>query len=196
MKHGKREMPRSLNFKGRTSLIALALIFCCGVGGTLAWLATKTEPVVNTFTPAHVTCEVQEGDFNHTEKKNVYVLNTSDTEAYIRVALVPTWVNEQGNVVAEPASLGDLNITYNSSGWIKGEDGYWYCTAPINAGDRTPTLIERATVKTANDYRMDLQILAEAIQAKGTDGNGTPAVELAWPAVTVNRDKTLNVKNS
>lgn len=179
MKHGKREMPRSRNCKGRTALIALALVFCCSVGGTLAWLITTSGPVENTFTPAHVDCEVLEDSFGGTTKSGVLVHNTSDVSAYIRAALVPTWVDDKGNIVAKPASLDDLTIQYNESDW-KQSGEYWYCTSPIPAGGDTPVLITSATVKAENGYHMDLQILAEAIQADGVNSSSVKAVKDAW----------------
>lgn len=42
------------------SVTALALVICCAIGGTLAWLSTKTDPVVNTFTVGDIDIELSE----------------------------------------------------------------------------------------------------------------------------------------
>lgn len=42
------------------TLIAMALLMGCAVGGTLAWLVTKTDPVVNTFTPSNISIKLTE----------------------------------------------------------------------------------------------------------------------------------------
>ena len=43
----------NINFGSKKVLlmvISLGLVICSVIGGTLAWLITKTEPVINTFT--------------------------------------------------------------------------------------------------------------------------------------------------
>lgn len=41
-------------------IVALALILTVAVGGTVAYLTTKTDSKINTFTPSQVSCEVTE----------------------------------------------------------------------------------------------------------------------------------------
>lgn len=189
MARGKRELPRRRS--GKVTLGLLALVLCCAVGGTLAWLIDATKPLTNTFTPAQVECKVEE-QFDNNTKTNVSVQNPADEKnvtAYIRVALVPTWEDENGNAVAEPASLDDLSITWGNSGkWLKGTDGYWYYKEPVAPGYSTEVLLQKATVKTDNGYSMNLQILAEAVQAEPAS-----AVESVWP-VSVGSGGTLSGK--
>ena len=155
--------------------LALALMLTLSVGGTVAYLFTTSDTVTNIFTPAPVTCEIVETmNTEKTEKTNVTVKNTSDVPVYIRVALVPTWEDADGNAVAVSASLADLNIAWGS-GWHLHTDGYYYYTQTVAAGDNTSDLIETATVTTSNGYYMDLQILAQAIQAEPSN-----AVFEAW----------------
>lgn len=42
------------------SVAAIALIVCCAVGGTLAWLTATTTPVVNTFTCGDINITLAE----------------------------------------------------------------------------------------------------------------------------------------
>ncbi len=42
------------------SVAAIALVLCCAIGGTLAWLSTKTAPVVNTFTNGDINITLTE----------------------------------------------------------------------------------------------------------------------------------------
>ena len=42
------------------TLLAVVLVFGCAVGGTLAWLLDKTDPVVNTFTTANIDITLTE----------------------------------------------------------------------------------------------------------------------------------------
>lgn len=187
MARGKRELPRRRS--GKVTLGLLALVLCCAVGGTLAWLVDATKPLTNTFTPAQVECTVVEEGFDGTTKTNVSVQNPADKEnvtAYIRVALVPTWEDENGNAVAEPASLDDLTLSLNQTDWVK-IGSYYYCKTPVEPGSSTPVLVHSATVKTVNGYSMNLQILAEAVQAEPAS-----AVESIWP-VSVGSGRTLSV---
>ena len=187
MTHKKRKLPR----KAAMVITALTLFLCCTIGGTLAWLVTSTGLLKNTFVPAQVQCEVVE-TFDHTTKSNVYVSNPGSAEnvtAYIRVALIPTWEDGEGNVVAQPASLENLNIDLNLLDWLK-IGSYYYCKTAIAPGENTPELIKTATVKTANDYRMNLHVLAEAVQAEGKDSEGSSPVELTW-GVTLDSSGTI-----
>lgn len=170
---------------------ALALALTVTVGGTLAWLAAHTDPVTNTFKMGEVTPKVEESFVpdKGTVKENVRVQNQGDVPAYIRVALVATWEDENGNV--KPASLSDLTITWGGEGgnlgdgWIQiGE--YYYHQAPVNGQAYTGYLIKEAKVdgtKEPAGYHMNLQVIADSIQAIPTsvvkdtwvvnlDGNG------------------------
>ena len=42
------------------SVAAIALVLCCAIGGTLAWLTAKTAPVTNTFTVGDIEIDLTE----------------------------------------------------------------------------------------------------------------------------------------
>ena len=44
------------------SIVAVVLVLCCAIGGTLAWLTDKTAPVVNTFTVGDINIELTESE--------------------------------------------------------------------------------------------------------------------------------------
>ena len=167
-KHTRASAPR----RGLVLAAALALTLIFSAGGTLAWLAASTGDTVNTFSPAQMEIEVKE-EFDGKIKKNVRVENKSETAVYIRVALVPTWVNAEGEPMAQSASLDDLIFTnLPASGWVKNGD-YYYYKQPVSAGAITPELFTSAVVRgnaAPAGCTMDLQVLA------------TPkdAVEAAW----------------
>lgn len=172
-KHTRASAPR----RGLVLAAALALTLIFSAGGTLAWLAAGTEETVNTFSPAKMEIEVKEDFEDRTVKKNVRVENESETAVYIRVALVPTWVNADGQPVAQSASLGDLDfVNLPASNWVKNGD-YYYYTLPVPAGSETPVLFSSATVvgTPPEGCTMDLQVLAQAVQATPKD-----AVIAAW----------------
>ena len=47
-----------------TILLALALLVCCGIGGTVAWLMDSTEAVTNTFTIGDIYLTLVESPYN------------------------------------------------------------------------------------------------------------------------------------
>lgn len=175
----------------------VCILSCAAVSGSLAWLISTPEPVVNTFTPGAVTIQVDE-TFNGTTKSNVRIKNTGDVPAYIRVALVPAWVDDEGNIAAKPASLelnDDCNIAWGEDGngyeadWFIGSDGFYYCKTFINPGKSTPILINSCTVKDGeHEYDFELQVIASAVQSLPTSTVGE-----VWPVV-VGPDGTLAKK--
>ena len=165
--------------KGLITVVALVLLLCAAVGGTLAWMTAETPAVTNTFTPAHVTCWVDE-DFNGTTKSDVKIKNTGDIDAYIREAIVVNWADASGNVSGTPVTVNDYTMTLNlnSSGWVEGTDGYYYYTSPVSPEDSTFNLIdtcEPVEGQAPDGYKLQVTILAEAIQS-------TPdtAIKEAW----------------
>ncbi|MCQ2512504.1 MAG: CalY family protein [Lachnospiraceae bacterium] len=44
------------------TIIAAALILCLAIGGTIAWLTAKTDPVTNTFTVGDINITLDESD--------------------------------------------------------------------------------------------------------------------------------------
>lgn len=51
---------KSVGMKAVVLLLAIVLLIGCTVGGTLAWLMTKTDPVVNTFSTANISITLTE----------------------------------------------------------------------------------------------------------------------------------------
>ena len=175
----------------------VCILACAAVSGSLAWLTSTPEQVVNSFTPGVVTIQVDE-KFDGSTKSNVRIKNTGNVPAYIRVALVPAWVDDEGNIAAKPASLklnDDCNIAWGKDGsgyeadWFIGSDGFYYCKTVIEPGASTPILIKSCTVKgEEHEYDFELQVIASAVQSLPTT-----TVETVWPVV-VNTDGTLAKK--
>lgn len=169
----------------------VCILACAAVSGSLAWLISTPEPVVNSFIPGVVTIEVDE-KFDGSTKSDVSIKNTGNVPAYIRVALVPAWVDDKGNIAAKHASLDDCNITRGDDFdqfWFKGTDGFYYCKTVIEPEGSTPILIKSCTVKgEEHEYDFELQVIASAVQSLPTT-----TVEAVWPVV-VGTDGTLAEK--
>lgn len=179
MYRGKHEVWRSEKTarKGRlnATIISVVLILTMAVGGTIAFLSTKTDPVVNTFNPSQVTCSVEE-NFDGTTKTNVNVKNTGDIPAFIRVKLVTYRTNDQGQHIGGTASLPAFTL---GTGWVKCGD-YYYYTYPV-APEATPTDSLAERIELTENYtdvdggHQSIDVIAEAIQA-GPEA----AVKAAW----------------
>ena len=168
------------------TLAALALVLCIAGGATLAFLMVTTPSLTNVFQYGHVTCAVQE-EFDGTTKSDVSIKNTGNTQSYIRVKLVFTWKDAEGNVSAQPVTDQDYKMDLNKVDWFE-KDGYYYAKAPVAPDHKTPDLIHSCTEIVANAPEGDtlsLEILADAIQS-----TPTRAVEQAW-GVIVDTDGLL-----
>ena len=173
----------------KRSLLVLASVLVLTVamvGGTLAYLATQTDPVVNTFTYGQVPIDIPE-DFDGTTKENVRVSNTGNVDAFVRAKIVVTWKSASGEVSGVAVQPGDYTMT-TGDGWFRGTDGFYYCKAPVKADTESPVLITTATrTGTAPEgYDLSIEILAQSVQADGIK-DGVPMVQaIKWPVTVVN----------
>lgn len=192
--------------RGKRRGLILALIVClCSIlsVASLAYLFTSTSPVENTFEKTHVACEVVE-TFDGTVKSDVQIQNTGSVQSYIRAAVVVTWVPAgedsaaaSGSVTArKPVAGTDYTIEYAAadSGWVKGTDGYWYYTVPVDPNNSTQTLIESCRLAQGAappaGYRLSVEIVASAIQSTPVE-----AVLDSWSSgVESVSGTTLNIK--
>ena len=187
--------------KGITLLFAFCFLTLVSVGFTIAYIATNTDSITNTFTPAHVNVNVIETVTNSSTdvgiKENVKIQNSGDIAAYIRAAVVVTWQDVNGKIHAQKPTActvsgcshtdcgKDYAIQYGTNGWLKGGK-FYYWTTPVSAGNSTGVLISSCKpIKTGPDgYSLSVEIFTSAIQAEGQNASEKLAVEDAW-GVTV-----------
>lgn len=168
-------MKRIFNGSGgrKTALIlSLCLIFALAVGTTFALLKANTEPVTNTFTAAKSGTDIVE-ELDGNQKKSIVVKNTGTAVSYVRVKLVMNWVDESGNVSAEPVNITP-SITDN---WFE-QGGIYYYKMPVaaNGGETTNLLKTPITQDAAPEgYHLEVTVLAESIQAAPST-----AVQQSW----------------
>lgn len=175
-------------------IICLNLVIALAVVGTVAYIFTSSETVTNTFTPVTPGSDIDE-TFDGETKKDVTVKNTGKVDSYIRVKVVITWQDGNGNVYPEvPIRNTDYTISYGSD-WTLAADGFWYYKSSVTAGSSTTDLIDEAKqIKacTNPDYTLHIEILSQAVQSIPS----TAVVEL-WKTdtnnLTVNSDGTLSV---
>ena len=177
-------MKRIFNGSGgrKTALIlSLCLIFALAVGTTFALLKANTEPVTNTFTAAKSGTDIVE-KLDDSQKTSIAVKNTGTAVSYVRVKLVMNWVDDNGNVSAEP-----VNITPSiTADWFE-QDGIYYYKMPVAANDGETTNLLATPITEPADKpagcHLEVTVLAESIQAApskavteswgvGVDSNG------------------------
>lgn len=158
-------------------LIAVILLISTAVGSTVAFLATKTEPVENSFEYANVSCKVTQNC--DTDGSIVQVKNTGTISAYIRAAVVANWIDVDGNIAASVPEGYSYDLTCSSGSWVQGTDGFFYYLLPVAPGALTEGSLLTCTVTCPETpkYTLSVEVLAEAIQS-------TPAsaVNEAWSA--------------
>lgn len=184
-------------------LLTLVLLIGSGIGMTVGFLSTRTEPVQNDFTYGKVSCEVLETfgkENNRYIKRDVRIKNTGNTRAYIRVLLVFTWKDAEGNVyVNKPQINEDYQINPDiSNGWSIYQNSIgtysYYYKYPVAAGGVTPNLIDSliqipgAVGPENGKYALSVEIVADAVQAEPAD-----AVTDAWDGATVDAEGTLTI---
>lgn len=172
-------MPKTfkfLRFTGKKAIALLALTIVLSVavvGGTLAFIITKTNALTNIFTPAKVDISI---DGNEVE-------NTGDIPVYVRVAVVANWVEKDanGNVVAIHSTTPTVNIAMSDSNWVLGSDGFYYYKLPVatNVSVTPVTSVTATSAAPSSDYTLQVQVLSSAIQSTPTS-----AVINVWTAVT------------
>lgn len=167
-------MKRIFNGSGgrKTALIlSLCLIFALAVGTTFALLKANTEPVTNTFTAAKSGTDIVE-KLDGSQKTSIAVKNTGTAVSYVRVKLVMNWVDDNGNVSAEPVNITP-SITDN---WFL-KDGIYYYKMPVAAKGETTNLLQTPITQDAapEGYHLEVTVLAESIQAAPS-----AAVQQSW----------------
>ena len=176
--------------KSRSTIVIL-LCLCVAIASVsvvFAYLISKTNTITNTLVPTKVTCEVEE-KFTNGVKSDVKIRNTGNIDAYIRATVVATFVSSDNKVLSTaPIEGTDYPVSWASTGWVKGTDGFWYCEKPISPNAVTPNLISSASsLTTVDGYNLNIQIIATAIQSKPET-----AVEDAWGITVVNGKITFN----
>lgn len=189
-------------------VLAALLVLVLGiVGTTLAWLTDKTTDLTNTFEYAKVSCKVLETvNETKTQKSDVRIQNTGNTDAYIRVTYVVTIRDDNGNILYDAYEteqfqnyMDNLEHWINNDGfWQKGIDGYWYYRLPVPPNEETNNLFRISSISSlyirinGTLRKTHIEILASAVQAMPTN-----AVTEAWGAtvqtVTGENNSTINL---
>lgn len=119
MKHYEKR--RSVSGRLFILMLALVLVLGCAVGGTVAWLVAKTDPVVNTFTYGDINITLTETKPANQQAKIIPGVDIEkDPKVTVKAGSEACWlfvkVEEEGTFVAD-------KVTYSvADGWTQGDD--------------------------------------------------------------------------
>ena len=111
---------RELSGKLVVAMLAVTLLIGCAIGGTVAWLTAKTDPVVNTFTYGDIDIELNETKPANREAKIIPGVDIEkNPKVTVKANSEDCWlfvkVEEAGTFVAN-------KVTYSiDDGWTQGD---------------------------------------------------------------------------
>lgn len=157
-----------------TVALSVALVLAVAAGSTLAYVFVKTDALENLFRHSQVTCRVD------ADGQVFAVTNTGNIDAFIRAAVVVNWVDGEGNIRGVKPTADQYALEINGSAWYC-LDGVYYCLGIVEPDENTPALITAVTVlEQPAGYQLQVEVAAEAIQAKGVNAAGQYAFLEAW----------------
>ena len=143
------------------SAAAIALVLCCAVGGTLAWLSAKTDPINNTFTVGDINIQLTESD-NLDLKMVPGKTLTKDPAVTVKAGSEACWLF----VKVETSSNFGTFMTYDiAGGWtaLAGVAGVYYRQVPAAAADAVYPVLKD------NQVIVKEEVTKQQLQAVSTD---------------------------
>lgn len=184
MKQGKYQKNGTsmLSIKSISLVLALVLMVGCVAGGTVAWLMTQTQAVVNTFTYGDINITLKETDtlLDDTRDDNTNDYKMIPGETITKDPTITVEANSEAcwlYVELKKSSNFDYFMTYEmDSKWtaLPGVDGVYFCKMDATTADTTVSVLKdnKVSVKTS--------ITKEDLNALDPDGK-TPT----YPNLTV-----------
>lgn len=169
---------RSVGMKTFVAMLALVLVIGCAVGGTVAWLVSSTNAVVNTFTYGDINITL--GETTGATYKIIPGVNIDkDPKVTVKKDSEACWlfvkVEEEGTFVAN-------KVTYSiADGWTKG-DG---TNIPANVYYRA---VDAVTNDTDFEVLKDNKIYVSEELSKSDIQSITAQPKLTFTAYAVQKD--------
>lgn len=192
MKNGKYSKRRGVATKALVLVLTVMMIVGVSVGGTLAWLTSKTDAVVNTFTATDIEVTLVETKGLNEEKKweNEMIPGVTYEKDPVVSVTENTTVDCYLFVKFEETEDAQTYLTYTSTlteanGWTKLQDGVWYRIVKTDDsvkewhlldGDKVTVNAENVTKENmATAAQTKLTYTAYAVQLQGFEGNAAGA---------------------
>ena len=129
------------------SIVAVVLVLCCAIGGTLAWLTDKTDPVVNTFTVGDINIELTETTTNYKMVPGNTI--SKDPKVTVKANSEACWLF----VKVEKSANFDSFMSYvMADGWTQGDgkdipDNVFYREVPATTADTSFDVLKNNQVQ-------------------------------------------------
>ena len=163
----EKHFKKSLKLGGKklaVMIASFALVLCTVIGGTLAWLVTETDPVVNTFTYGDINITLKETDTNkdgdNDPNTNTYPMVpghtiTKDPKVTFKANSEDAWLFVK---LQKTANFDDFMTYAMADGWTKLDnvDGVYYREVSKAAQDAEFTVIKDDTVTVKGEVTKEM----------------------------------------
>jgi alternate signal-mediated exported protein len=167
--------------KGLVKALLLILIVISIISVTVLGKGfTSIDSVNNNFSIGSVETEIDE-NFDAPKEwdgsnisKLVSIKNTGKSDEFVRVSIIPRWIDENENPWTGDSNLIQLNLDEDNvialnkddinNLWVYGEDGYFYYMAKLKSGKSTKGAIEDSLKEKYNGKKIKIDVNVEAIQ--------------------------------
>lgn len=185
---GKHSKQNVKNAKLAVMVVALALVLCTVIGGTVAWLIADTDPVVNTFTYGDINISLEETDTgldgDNDKNTNEYPMIpghdlTKDPKVTVLAESEDAWLfvklDKAGGCTVTDAAGASVTYDFDdfltfeiADGWtaLAGKDGVYYREVSKANADAEFDVIKNDTV-TVKGEGVTKEML-NALDASGT----------------------------
>lgn len=182
---------RELSGRLVVAMLAVTLLIGCAIGGTVAWLTAKTDPVVNTFTYGDINIKLTETKPANREAKIIPGVNIEkDPKVTVKANSEACWlfvkVEEAGTFVTD-------KVTYSiDTGWTKltgvtGVDNVYYReVGAVTANAEYAVLKDNKVTVSDTLTKEDIQNITNptlTFTAYAVQKDGIDTVEAAWEKV-------------
>lgn len=169
------------------SIVAVVLVLCCAIGGTLAWLTDKTDPVVNTFTVGDINIELTESE-NLNLKMVPGNTITKDPKVTVKANSEKCGLFVK---VDKSSNYGDFLEDYKmAADWITldGQDGVYYQVVDASTANQVFNVLLNNQVTVKDDVTK--------AQMEGIKNNTTAAPTLTFTAYAVQLDNVATAADA
>lgn len=164
------------------SIVAVVLVLCCAIGGTLAWLTDKTDPVVNTFTVGDINIELAETTTDYKMVPGNTI--AKDPKVTVKDGSEACWLF----VKVEKSTNFDQYLSYEMAvGWtaLPGVEGVYYREVSATTADTDFAVLKDNQVKVLDTVTKTM------LEAAKTD-----APTLTFTAYAVQKDNVTSVTDA
>lgn len=124
-------------------VLAIALVLCCVVGGSLAWLVDQTTPVKNTFTVGDINIDLAETTTDYKMVPGNTI--AKDPAVTVEAGSEASWLFVK---ITESANFDDFMTYAVADGWtaLAEATGVYYRQVPAATADTTFAVLKDDTV--------------------------------------------------